>query len=308
MALPQYIVSEFSHITRYPLATYLDNFVTFIENKRDDIVNYYRGTVTKPNITSFKLLNDLLVQAEKVNDLIEIHKNRFTNTSYWELIELLSNIQTTLWTIDNSSIWLRSSITKNNFTPSIEIEKTLKQHQTLENLSQSIGSNNKEQDWISIALRNDLAEEDYTPDGGTLIKLQYSNKYSFFLESVVDNIIGEKVYGIDIYRKLTFVDDDLRTLSPKETIVQTVDILSSLKQGDTPEFPQDGIQGSLVVGSNRMSIAYSVLFRQLYDTFKKDDTLKSFKIAKIENSQDWLKFIFEVETRLGDVVVQETII
>jgi len=178
--------------------------------------------------------------------------------------------------------------------------------QTLENLSKTVGSVDVENDWIKIALRNDLAEEDYTTEGGNVLSIAFRNKLKINIQSIVDNIDGEKIYGIDINKQITFIDDDLQALSYQDTIKQTVDVLANLRMGHTPEFPLDGVQSKLVVGSNRNSVAYPILFRQLYSTFQKDDTLKSFAVKKIENTEDILEMDFEVETRFGEVVPTKT--
>jgi len=306
MALPTNIVTKVSEIIRYDLATYLNLYVSFIENDRTNIFDYYSGNVKKANQKSFARLTSLLKESDKVDNLIDIHKHRMATAEFWELIELLTSMTESLLTIDNSSKWLRSVITKNNFSPEVEVELVLNQLQTLENLSKTVGSVDVENDWIKIALRNDLAEEDYTTEGGNVLSIAFRNKLKINIQSIVDNIDGEKIYGIDINKQITFIDDDLQALSYQDTIKQTVDVLANLRMGHTPEFPLDGVQSKLVVGSNRNSVAYPILFRQLYSTFQKDDTLKSFAVKKIENTEDILEMDFEVETRFGEVVPTKT--
>jgi len=306
MALPINIVTQFNNITRYRLDRYLNDFAEFINQQRRDIVEYYSGEVQRPNTSSFDKLKHLLTESRRINSLIEVHKDRMNSAAFWELIELLTEVQEALNTVDNASKWLRSAITRNNFNPNVEVETVMKQFQTLEQISNVLGSNNGDDDWYKVALRNDLREEDYTVEGGNVISSSYRNKLTINLRSVVDNISGEKVYGIDLDRKLTFENDDLRALSYRDTIFQTVEVLAGLRSGQTPEFPTDGIQVNLVSGSNRNAIPFPVLFRQFTETFQKDDTLKALKIKNIENDQDLLKIDFEVETRFGEVVPTQT--
>jgi hypothetical protein len=306
MALPNDIVSQFHKLTRYPLAEYLNQFVDFIDVDRNNILEYYSGNVDVPNKTSFEKLNNLLKHSSLINDTIENYRDRMNNGAYWELVELLSNIEVSLSTIENSSKWLRSTISKNNFTPQVELNYVLKQLETLEDASVKSGSNDKDNDWVTIALRNDLEEELYTPDGGNSLLIGYQNKLTVRLQSVVDNVVGEKAYGLDFNKKLTFNQEGLEVLGYKETMSQSVNVLANLRQGNTPEFPQDGIQSELVVGSNRAAIAYPVLFRQFYATFRRDDTLKALRITNIENTQEALLLDFSVETRLGEEIEQTT--
>lgn len=304
-ALPEGVLDDFEKITRYPIKEFLVRYATFISNNRADILDYYSGVSKRPRERSFAALRELLKDIGRLNDLVDIHSNRLRGASFWELSELLMTIDTTLQTIDNSSKWLRSAITKNNFNPSIETNYTLQKLQTLEQVSGNVlGSTNRDGDWVRIALRNSLNEEAYTPAGGNLLVVSGQGVRSIQLRSVVDNIYGERVYGRDVDRKLTFVDDDLKVLSYKETIKQTVEILSTMTQGKTPEFPSNGIQASLVRGSNLSSIAHPILIRQIYQTFKQDDTLQALTITSINTDQDSLSLELEVETRLGDVINQ----
>ncbi len=306
MALPTNIVTSFSQITRYNLSQYLDDYVNFIDNERLNIFDYYSGNVLKPKQSSFDELARLIEESRKVNSLLDLHRERMANTEFWELVDTLTQMQESLSTVDNSSKWLRSVITKNNFSPEVEVDSVLNQLQTLENLAQTLGSNDIENDWIKIALSNDLKEEDYTIDGGNVLAISYRNRLRIKILSVVDNIDGEKIYGLDFNKKITFVNDDVEALTYKDTIKQTVGLLANLRAGQTPEFPLDGIQANLVVGSNRNAIAYPVLFRQIYATFQKDDTLKSLLVKSIENTEDSLSMEFEVETRFGEVVPVKT--
>lgn len=307
--IPDYTVDDFIKITRFPIREYLADFVDFIAVHRVNIINYYSGRTSRPFEPSFRRLTQLLDRSEQLNDVIEQNKNRFRRADFWELQEKLSDIRTSLWTVDNTSKWVRSAITKNNFNPQVELDYVLQQYQTLERLAdETIGASNKEQYWVQIALRNDIAEEDYTPAGGTRLSISMQNGASIQLRSVVDNIAGEKVYGLDIDREISFADDDLSVLSYKDTIQQAVEILAALKQGDNPEFPDEGIQSGVVVGSNRNAIAFPILMRQYYNTFSKDDTLRALKITRLENAEDRLLMEFTVETRIGEEVTSQILL
>jgi len=242
MGLPTNIITKVTKIIRYDIGQYLNDFVSFIDKDRTKILDYYSGSITRPNRVAFRNLKKLFTQAYEVNALMELNRDRMTGPEYWEVLSLLTQIEEGLNTIENSSKWLRSIITKNNFSPDIEVQTVLKQFQTLEQLARELGSSSSESDWIRIALRNDIAEEDYNSEGGNVIETRYFNRLNFNIESVVDNINGEKIYGLDLDRSLTFADDDLLALSYKETVVQAVNILAQLTKGKTPEFPEDGIK------------------------------------------------------------------
>lgn len=306
MQVSSNIISDFTRITKYPLNQYLDQYITFIERGREDILNYYSGSVDKPNKDSFNQLENLLKQSEQIDQATTNHRNQLNNASYWELIDLLGEVKTSLQTTYNSSKWMRSVISKNNFSPKVEVDHVLKQSQTIENVASQSGYIDYQNDWTKIALRNDLKEEQYSLQGGNNLLIAFENSQSIFINSVVDNIVGQKIYGKDIDRKLTFIDNDLKALTYEETIKQSVNILARLRQQQTPEFVEDGIESSIVVGSNRSNIAYPILYRQLYSTFRKDDTLKSLSITNISSEKQALIIEFSVETRLGEQLTQTT--
>ena len=298
--LPSGVLSDFVSITKYPIKTYLSDYAEFVELHEANVYRYYGGRTDQPNEESFRILNNLIERSSLLENIIENKRDSFKSGAYWELIEMLSDIQQQLETTSNASKWLRSAIAKNDFSPGVELEHTLRQLQTLEQVaSDQEGSSDRDSDWVRIALRNDLREEDYSTAGGNELIIRGRNAITLKLRSVVDNISGKKVYGIDLHQKLQFVDDDLLPLSYDDTMKQTVEILANLKRGTTPEFPQDGTS---VNAGNRKNMAFPILIRQMTATFSRDDTLRSFAIKNIEIQQDALFLTFEVTTRLGELV------
>lgn len=297
---------QFEVQTRFPLKDFLTDFATFVSRQSKDITSFYNGNTKSPNIKSFNKLSELRERVRELESVIISNQDRFMTTDFWEVLEMVEDIKIKLDTIDNTSKWLRSVITKNSFNPNPETDYILTQQQTLEKVANNeLSSQDPDTEWLNIALRNDLSEEDYTSAGGIKMKLSLQNSTSTLrLQTVVDNMQGEKIYGIDLDRNLHFVNNDLATLTPAKSIRQAVEILAGLRKGDNPEFPNDGLQSSLIVGSNLGSIAFPSVVRQMYETFQKDDTLKSFQITKIEQLQDAVFIEFEVNTRLSELLTQ----
>lgn len=301
------ILDKFQRITRYPIKRFLSEYTDFIDNDKTNVYDYYAGKLKKPITKSFNKLESLLEESQIIENMIENKRDSLKNGAFWDVIELLSDIQIQLQTIDNASKWLRSAIGKNDFRDGVEFSHTLQQLQTLEQVASDVtGSSTREQDWVTIALRNDLREEDYNPAGGNDLALMGRNNATIKLKSVVDNIKGERVYGKDLDRKLQFTDNDLKSLTHKETVKQSVDILVNLRRGTTPEFPSDGISIGAGVGSNRANIAFPILVRQMSATFRRDDTLQTLRVKDIGFKQDALFITLEVSTRLGDALQVET--
>jgi len=301
-------VENFQKITKYKLADYLADFTSFVDEKQQYILNYYRGYSLKPNIAAFNELERLIKESKKIESVFASNKNKFTTGDFWELIDAVQSVADSLLTISNYSRWSRSSITNNNFNPFVEVDKVLGQNQTLERMSREAGYSDEQNDWVNVALRNDIKEEDYTPEGGYVAKISFQNNISIDIQSVVDNLTGENIYGIDIYNKLTFENNDLKVLSYRETITQTIETLINLKKGDNPEFPEDGMQVSLVAGTNIGSVYYPALIRQIYNTFQTKDSIKSIQITNVKQQEDAVFIEFIVETKLSDIIRTSTII
>ncbi len=297
------ILTEFVTITKFPIFSYFQAFDSFVKKDYKNIISYYSGNITALSSSSFNNLNLMIEQTQNLFSVFSLNKKVFSNYKWWIFINEIEKIDNALMMIYNSSKWLRSTISRGNFNPNPEVDIPFNQGQTLESIERdTLGSADWQNTWQNLAIKNDLREEDYTSEGGFLIKANFDYVLNNFrINSIVDNPIGEKVLGIDFDKKLQFVDDDLKILTPKETFFQNVTILINLRQKDNPEFPTEGINPSLIVGTNVNSISYPVLFRQLTSLFKTDDTIKSFVIEKINRVSDSLSIDFTVESRLGDV-------
>jgi hypothetical protein len=296
---------DFKAIAGLDLSESFGRFLTFIDRDYQSIIDYYSGNIDKPISSAFKNLENLQTEFRRIVESFVINKHSFNGTVYWEMLDHAEEIITRLQTVENSPKWLRSAISKNCFNPDIEVEYIMRQRQTLEDVAKNVaGSSSPDDDWQDIAFRNDLTEEEYTPAGGTKINISFKNGALFSIQSVVDTISGLKVYGRDLDRKITFEGDDLKVLSEKETIFQTVDILSKLKRGDNMEFPEDGLNEKFIVGTNLASIQFPSIFRQMSLVFSKDDSLKNFKLIDIKQSEGGIWLQFQVETRLDEIMTK----
>lgn len=301
------ILLEFESIVKYPIIDYFTRIDSFFRKDQQSIISYYSGNIASLDSIAFNNLKSLIDETQNLFSVFSLNKNILNNYKWWVLIAQIEQVDTALLLIDNSSKWLRSTISKGNFNPNPEVDIPFNQGQTLESLERDIlGSDDWQNSWANLALKNDLREEDYTSEAGFLIKANYDYVLnSFRINSIVDNPIGEKVLGIDIDKKIQYVtidgEDDLAILSPKETFKQNVTILINLRKGDNPEFYDQGINPRLIVGSNVNSITYPILFRQLSSLFRDDDTIKSFTIVSINRQSDAVFLQFEVESRLEDV-------
>lgn len=299
---------DFTSITGVDMTEYFATFTVFIDLGYNKVVDYYSGKTVTPDRQSFKLLDLLNDQTDLISQKINIYKESFTNYRFWILIEKFEEIKQKLDTITNISRYLRSSILPNSYKLSPLIDYTVKQGETLQSVSRNVlSSNNSLNDWAQIAIDNDLEEESYTPEGGYNIQVIHTNNSSIFVNSVVDNLNLDNVYGKDFCKKLQFItlDDgtqDLSVLTPSQTIRQACEILANLKKGNNPAFPEDGIDKSFVIGRNISSIAYPSILRQLQQVFQKDDTISSINITDLNQREDLVEIEMQIKTILEELL------
>jgi len=295
------ILNEFTKLTKFNVVNYYAAFLEFMRTDYNDLENYFSGKTEIINPLAFKRLNNLINVTDHLFSTLTQIKDKLNNYMWFELIDQLENMSFELQFAKNISKWLRSPKTNTSYSDSIELQLTLKQNQTLENVNKdTLNEVDWQNSWVKTAKRNNLKEEDYSLEGGVLLNVSLTQSGSIFINAVVDNISGEKVMGLDIDRKITFENDDLKVLNYVETFKQSVYVLSSLKQNDDPFYPINGVDANSVVGSNISTINYPSIFRQMSSTFATDDTIINFSITDIKRIQDAIYATFEVQNRIGD--------
>lgn len=296
-------LDQFKKLTSYDITPFLSDYVDFTDIHYPVIGSFFAGDTNVYPQDSFSLLDSLTARYQRIVDIFSVNNTRLSNYQFWILLEAVEDIGLALATANNSSKWLRSSKTSKGYLKNTQVNYLGKQGQGLEGVEKDfLHSDDPEEDWVDLALNNDLREEDYTLDGGYLIKATFSNQASVILNSVVDNIdSAEKTYGIDIDQNLRFVNNDLAVLSYQDTVIQSANILAGLQQGDNPVFPDLGIDRR-IVGSSTAAIAYPAIFRQLAQSFATDDSFKAFTVLDVTRNQDSALLSFSVETRAGETL------
>lgn len=299
MEINKEITEEFRKITSKNIDEYFKRVFLFLQRDHRDIVSYYSGNTNTLLTESLESFRNIKKETDSVLSIFQLHSKRFTNVKWWILLEKIEEIESMLSTLSNIDRWSRSSANMVNYSSEVLSVHTLSQNQTLERLA--VDQEEKEIDsWVDIAVLNRLREEDYSSEGGVPILLRKrSNQANVEIESVIDTMIGNNVYGKDLPQTLSFshIENDLSTLSPEETLYQSVAILSKLKKWDNPDSPLSGIQSFI---GNMSTLNFPVIERQMRETFATDDSLANFRIQTISSNQDNMEIFFEVETRLGE--------
>lgn len=298
-------IEKFESIFNYPLSDFLLSYKNFLQDNYNKIKQFYSGELKIADGESFSILEKLKNDLSYIYSIIPMNNNMLSNFEWWDFMSFLEEVDNTINKIDNMQKWLRSSITNSTYELNPEMELSLKQGQTLETFSRVVlGDRNWEDNWVEIALKNDMEEESYTSDGGNIIKVSFRGGVSVFrIQSVVDTINNDTILGKDIDKKIQFVDDDLVVLSSQDTFIQDTEIMVKAKKGSVPEYPFLGIQENLFVGSNINSIIYPSLVRQLSELLRTDDTVKSVTIKSIRRETDGVFIDFEVESRRSDLIL-----
>lgn len=294
---------EFKKITSKDIELFFHKTVSFFSIEYNDIVAYYSGELKNISSEPFEIFEKIKRECSELFSSFQSHSKQLNNVKWWLLLEQLEEIDSRLQSLNNINRWSKSSLTKIGYSSDLSVQYTLKQNQTLEKVSSDILKSTDSEKWVDLAIKNNLIEEDYSSEGGIDIQLQFPQiNQGIEINSVVDVMIGKSIYGKDLFKKLEFVtaEDDLCVLGYDETILQSADILSLLKKGDNPDFPEQGLQSAVVIGANQAMLNFPVISRQMQETFATDDSLQNFTIIDIATKEDNLSISYEVQTRLNE--------
>jgi hypothetical protein len=301
---------DFYDITGYDIADFFQQFATFVNNDSQNIIDYYSGIVPTMNRDSLAIYKNLLQQSNYLLNLFDLDKERLTTVDFWTLIDFADDIRIKLETIGNFSKYARSSVQRESFNQNTSVELATRDNETLESMISRLGSNDKDNDWVTVALSNQVIEESYTLEGGIILRINMQNNTNFNIQSVLDNPDGDKIKGRDIYKILTFIVDpvtgtgDLQVLSYDDTLHQIGNILTNLRKNDNPEFPYSGMDASLIAGMNFKTVAIPSIIRQIYQTFSTDDIIQQIEILNSKSINDSLFLELNIKTKSGQTQLQ----
>jgi len=174
----------------------------------------------------------------------------------------------------------------------------LKQNQTLENVSFDLGSDDSNEDWVEMAISNNISEIDYDKQGGNLLNLSKKDNQEINITTVVDVMVGDNILGKDLPTKIEITPDGITTLGTNDTIEQSAEICLTTTKGSVPEFPTIGIS-KYFVGSTLNSLRLSSLLREVMSNFKTDDSFKSVQMIDNGIEQDTAFYNFKIVSRLN---------
>lgn len=290
--------AEFEEYTNFALNDFLFLFSEFVNEHYDNIISYYRGDTNELNQDSVDRLNSLYTKNLDLQDKLNLFIEDYDTFEYWELLEYLEEIGSEIERTKVIYKYLRSAKYDGFNENSLIQSYTMTNGDTLERIADR-DRDDSQNSWFDIAVKNNLLETDWVAgEGGKSLEVGKKVLNKLFLNSVVDRLQGETVYGLDIDMNFEFdtTEEDIKVLSYKDTFKQSVDILLSAKRGDVPEFPNLGLSSDRVVGGNLSDFAIPFIVRELEDAIATDDTIVNFKINSIRREGSTFKLECQLES------------
>jgi len=192
------MLEDFQEKTKYDLKAFFESYVNFYNNNSQNILDFYEGETEELDAPSFKILDNLIIEVNRVVNIFQNNSSLLSNYRYWVLLDNVEDVKNNLLHFNNASRWTRSAIVTSSYNVKPQITQTTRQNQVLEGLLEEAGSADEQNDWVDTAIENALREEDYDTKGGDTIKIFLRNNRSFFITSVVDNMTLDTIYGKDI--------------------------------------------------------------------------------------------------------------
>jgi len=299
------VIQNFIDLTNYPLGEFLVESKRFFKEDVNDIVLFFRGYVNFIDKQKVKKLNQLAENSLIITNFFYEKKGVMNTVDYWELLDKVEDIRGKLQYYQNISKYLRSSLINGISRSGVVFDYTMNDQETLEGITKDfIEEEAYENRWVDQALDNDLKENDWDIEGGKNLKLRKQLFQRNLVTSMIDNTVGERIYGKDIKRLIELKDGDLVVLGYKETVQQTVDTLSILKKGDIPEFPNLGLDGSLYKGENYSQLNFKSIARELKRIFSSDDLFKDFEVIDIRHEEGDVFIEYRVNTKFDLVIIR----
>ena len=295
------VLEVFKKQTGCDIQSFFTDFVDFCNTYYPVIVSYYEGKDVSVD-GAFSRLDDLIKRASEIEPLFDLKASGMNNIEYWELLDQFTDCQMKLLTIDNSSKWLRSAII-GRYGSVVAIDRVLGTKESFEQVSGSLGSDNRDDDWFNIAKKNLVEEEDYTAlDGGGIFKINIREFGGTPILNIVDNPDSKKILGKDINKSFVIRGGDLDTVEYDDAVLQAFDTVMNARKGSIPEFPSYGITDE-TIGVSFRALQYPVLFRNLLDMFGLDARFTELTLLDLYREQDSVFMKVQVRLVTNDTMV-----
>lgn len=294
-------ITKFEELTDFKLNQFLIECNSFFQNDYPLLYNFYSGKLTINPVSSVDRYKSLKEQVVQLFSIFKTSEYLLNTCEYWEVYDFIDDLNVKFSTINKLSKWLRSSQVNSTYTQQFSIDYVLNNGMSVEEAVSTMTGNENEIYANKLMIDNDLDERDYDLSGGQILKIQ-NQKTSTGVDvtTIVDSTEGEKIYGLDLAKKLAWENDDLKVLSYKDTLLQTIEICSKLVKGQIPEFKDKGMD--INIGKSIGVLTQTMIARQFKANFNSDDLFKSVDIDKLIYNQGDITIEFKVKLVDNSVV------
>lgn len=300
------IIIEFQNTTKYPILEFLQRYRNFMLNDYEAIRQYFNGETESVDNSHLSELKWLTIQCRDLMSTFKNFSNKFGSCGYWELMQYLDNLSDTIEKINKLPKFLRTSLSKRGYMPSIQVRATVGAQRTVEDVAAAAnGINRDNTSWVDIMLGNDMNESDWSIDRLSGLEVYVNNVNKVVVTTILDQPIGERIYGKDINRKIKIVDNDLGIVEYKDNVEQKCEILLELNRGDVPEDRLFGKNVFFLHGSIK-SISYAQIVSEIQNTFLQNDLFESVSLSQMHFEEGSLNLTFNIKTKY-DYETEKTI-
>lgn len=219
--------------------------------------------------------------------------HRLSNCGFWELQEYCQDLNDTLEKITKLPKYYRTSKTVRGYQPYIQVKGNIGGMKTVKDLAEEISSNGVSE--ISLIIDNDLQEKDWEIDQLSAVTAFVNNQVDVVVETILEQPVGNQIYGKDIARKITLEDNDIAVKKYEDNVEQKCDILLELERGNIPEMPAFG--KNPLQGTNMANYNYAELVKDLQSVFLQDDLFESIEVTNVEFKDGDLYVTCSIQTK-----------
>lgn len=301
MAVNTDTLYDFEKIISTEVTRYITDYSDFIDNHLPYFVSFYKGEIDNVPLQSLSFFNNLIQTGQEINNIVTQHLNLLTRNDFVDTIELLDNIFYSLGTVSKLSRFLKSSRINTSDTGRVSYNTNVSAHQTPELIHKD--RNDPQNEWVDTYVKNRIYELDYESEGGYSLTKETSSFQSFDINTVIDNLVGEKMNGKDIDRNFKFTYDlsDIEVLDYNATAKQTFETALSLNRGDNPFYKDTGIDPLLAFGDLKGANVQFII-QDISGTVNSDDCFQDFKVDDITSQDNLLVLSCSASTLFNNLL------
>lgn len=272
------IVNEFQNVTKFDLLQYFEDYSNFMTSDYASLASYFAGSTSSVSSSAVNNLNSLKSRGKNILQLFINFSGKLTNCGFCQLQQYCQDLYDVLEKIEKLPKYNRVTKTVRGYQPYIQVNGEIGGMKTIQDLAQEIDSTGVSE--LSLVLENDIEEDGWEIDKLSNIQAQVNNQTDVVVSTILEAPIGNHVYGKDIKRKISFIDNDLDIVRYEANVEQKCDILLSLNRGDVPELPAFG--KNVQIGNNSASYNYVELIKDLNNIFLQNDLFSSIGVESID--------------------------